>query len=404
MMAHILVLNGGSSSVKFALYRCQRSGTGSDLDPGSDLSLAISGHFSGLDTPHSDVSLTQHNQAPLSGPDPAPADSHQDAISELIGWLSRQDAGMSLIAVGHRVVHGGQAYHDAIILDDQAIEQLEALTSLAPLHQGHGLAPIKRLRQQWPELVQVACFDTAFHANQPWQARQYALPRALTAKGLVRYGFHGLSYAYIQRRLSGVLPEQAPRARVIVAHLGNGASMCALRDGASVASSMGFTALDGLPMGSRSGSLDPGLVLHLIDQEGYSVEQASTLLYKHAGLLGVSGISSDMQVLLASKAPEAREAIELYCYRAAREIASLAGALGGVEQLVFTAGVGEHAAEVRAQIVTQCRWLGMQLDGEANRANATCISAPQSQVGVWVIPTDEEAVIAEDCLRLMTGG
>lgn len=406
-MDDILVLNSGSSSVKFALYRVSQQEAANDEGV---LTLTYSGHFSGLATSQSQVSLAhwseEHGAEPFSSEalealGLRSAETHQEAITLLMTWLEQRDDKARLAAVGHRVVHGGQAYHEAVKLSAEDVDRLEALTSLAPLHQPHGLAPIKVLMEQRPELPQVACFDTAFHAQQPWQARQFALPRELTAKGLLRYGFHGLSYDYIQRTLPRVLPADAPRSKVIVAHLGNGASMCAIREGVSVASTMGFTALDGLPMGTRSGSLDPGLVLHLASHEGMSLEEVSTLLYKRSGLLGVSGISSDMRELLESDTPEAREAIELYCYRAAREIASLAGALSGVEQLVFTAGVGEHAAQVRADIVAQCEWLGMQLDGSANQQNAPCISSADSQVGIWVIPTDEERVIAVDCLNLL---
>lgn len=404
-MHDILVLNSGSSSIKFALYRVSAAERSQEA-----LTLAYSGAFSGLATSQSRVSLRhwtpgkgaqEYDRQALEHQGLTPAKTHEKAIILLMTWLDQREDMGELVAIGHRVVHGGQVYHEAVRLKADDITVLDSFSSLAPLHQPHGLAPIKLLMQKVPDVPQIACFDTAFHALQPWQARQYALPREMTAKGLLRYGFHGLSYDYIQRTLPKVLPDNAPRSRVIVAHLGNGASMCAIRDGVSVASSMGFTALEGLPMGTRSGALDPGLVLHLIDHEGMSLEEVTTLLYKRSGLLGVSGISSDMRELLASDATEAKEAIELYCYRAAREIASLAGALGGLDQLVFTAGIGEHAAAVRAKIVAQCAWLGMDLDASANAQDASCISSPESRVGVWVIPTDEERVIASDCLALL---
>ncbi|WP_035536540.1 acetate/propionate family kinase [Halomonas alkaliantarctica] len=413
-MQEILVLNSGSSSVKFALYHVGTAYYAMDEDatgtPKEALTLSYSGHFSGLATSQCRVSLVHKKvgQQPhhyelqaLQAMGLTPATNHEEAITKLMVWLDQRDDKGTLIAIGHRVVHGGQTYHEAVRLSANDLAELEKFSSLAPLHQPHGLAPIKLLMEQVPDVPQIACFDTAFHARQPWVARQFALPRELTAKGLIRYGFHGLSYDYIQRTLPNVLPKNAPRSRVIVAHLGNGASLCAIRDGVSIASTMGFTALDGLPMGTRSGTLDPGLVLHLIGQEKMSVEEVSSLLYKQSGLLGVSGISSDMRELLASDAPEAAEAVELYCYRAAREIASLAGALGGLDQLVFTAGIGERAAAVRARIVAQCEWLDMQLDEQANHHNAICISAADSGVGVWVIPTDEERVIAIDCLTLL---
>jgi len=407
-MQEILVLNSGSSSVKFALYHINAE----DAAGGSpeELTLAYSGHFSGLETSQCSVSLEhiEPGQHPhryglhtLEALGLTPAINHEEAITKLMAWLEQREGKGTLVAIGHRVVHGGQTYHEAVRLSADDVVRLEKYSSLAPLHQPHGLAPIKLLMAQLPDVPQIACFDTAFHAHQPWVARQFALPQELTAKGLIRYGFHGLSYDYIQRTLPTVLPSDAPRSRVVVAHLGNGASMCAICDGVSVASTMGFTALDGLPMGTRSGALDPGLVLHLISHEGMSVEDVSTLLYKRSGLLGVSGISSDMRELLASDVPEAEEAIELYCYRSAREIASLAGALGGLDQLVFTAGIGEHAAPVRARIVAQCEWMGMQLDEKANKCDAVCVSLPDSRVGVWVIPTDEERVIASDCLALL---
>ncbi|RUR27380.1 acetate/propionate family kinase [Vreelandella andesensis] len=406
-MQEILVLNSGSSSVKFALYHINTEESGPSQRA---LTLTYSGHFSGLATSQCRVSLEyrepgqnshSYRLETLEALGLTPAMNHEDAITKLMAWLAQREDKGRLVAIGHRVVHGGQTYHEAVRLTADDVAELEKLSSLAPLHQSHGLAPIKLLMEQLPNVPQIACFDTAFHAHQPWVARQFALPREFTAKGLMRYGFHGLSYDYIQRTLPTVLPGDAPHSRVVVAHLGNGASMCAIRDGISVASTMGFTALDGLPMGTRSGALDPGLVLHLISHEKMSVDDVSTLLYKRSGLLGVSGISSDMRELLASDAPEAEEAIELYCYRAAREIASLAGALGGLDQLVFTAGIGEHAAPVRARIVAQCEWLGMQLDEIANNRDAACISLPGSHVGVWIIPTDEERVIASDCLALL---
>ncbi|WAM53886.1 acetate/propionate family kinase [Vreelandella venusta] len=407
-MQEILVLNSGSSSVKFALYHINLEGAAGGAQEA--LTLAYSGHFSGLATSQCRVSLAHREpgQSPhyydvqtLKALGLTPAVNHEEAITKLIAWIEQREDKGALIAIGHRVVHGGQTYFEATKLSANDVIELEKFSSLAPLHQPHGLAPIKLLMAKLPDVPQIACFDTAFHTRQPWVARQFALPRELTAKGVIRYGFHGLSYDYIQRTLAHVLPDDARRSRVVVAHLGNGASMCAIHDGVSVASSMGFTALDGLPMGTRSGALDPGVVLYLIGNEKMSIEDVSALLYKRSGLLGVSGISSDMRELLASDAPEAEEAVELYCYRAAREIASLAGALGGLDQLIFTAGIGQHAAPVRARIVTQCEWMGMQLDEKSNARDATCISSTSSRVGVWVIPTDEERVIASDCLALL---
>ena len=250
-------------------------------------------------------------------------------------------------------------------------------------------------------MPQVACFDTAFHAQQSDVVRRYALPRELSDRGLLRYGFHGLSYDYIQRVLVDYLPPEAPRGRVIVAHLGNGASLCAMHNGQSVSSTMGFSAVEGLPMGTRSGSVDPGLVLHLLDHEGMSSAEVSDLLYRRSGLLGVSGISGDMQVLLASNAAEADDAIELYCHRIAHEIGGLVADLGGLDQLIFTAGIGEHAAEVRARVVQRCAWLGAELDTDANTQHGPCITTSSSRLGAWVIPTDEARMIAWHSIQLL---
>jgi len=301
----------------------------------------------------------------------------------------------------HRIVHGGREYCTPLRLDAATLVELEALVPLAPLHQPYGLAPVQAIEAMRPRLAQVACFDTAFHVTQPAVAQTFPLPRRFTANGVRRYGFHGLSYDYINR----TLPRWVGGAtgRTIVAHLGNGASLCAIRDGASVASTMGFTALEGLMMGTRSGSLDPGVVLHLILEKGLSAERVQHLLYKESGLLGVSGISGDMRELLASSAPEAAEAIELFVYRIVREIGSLTAALGGLDHLVFTAGIGERAAPVRAAVAEGCGWLGATLDPAANAAHAVRIAGADSRVGVWVIPTDEERMIAWHTARSLAG-
>ncbi|MDZ7851770.1 MAG: acetate/propionate family kinase [Halomonas sp.] len=387
-MSHILTLNSGSSSLKFALYPL----TGADsLDT---LTPRYRGMFSGLNGGTPRLKLQDGEGRPMTmdmGELPARLEL-PDAMAHLLSWLDELPD-LSLAAVGHRVVHGGRDYHQPVALTPEITAELGELESLAPLHQPFCLAPVAPLAERHPDLPQVACFDTAFHANQPEVARQFALPREMTQRGLIRYGFHGLSYDYINRVLPRHLGD-ARRERVIVAHLGNGASLCAIRNGTSVASTMGFTAIEGMPMGTRSGSLDPGLVLHLIQQEGMSAEALSEVLYKRSGLLGVSGISSDMRELLESDAPEAREAVELYTYRAVCEIGSLAAALGGLDQLVFTAGIGEHAAPVREAICRGCEWLGLELDSDANHRDADRISTADSRVGAWVIPTDEERMIA----------
>ena len=394
-MRHILTLNSGSSSLKFALYPL------AGADALDDLSPHYRGQFSGLNGGTPRLTLKDGAGSPLEvdmGELPERL-GLPGATERLLGWLDGLPE-LSLAAVGHRVVHGGQEYHRPVLLTPEITAELGELEPLAPLHQPFCLAPVAPLAERYPDLPQVACFDTAFHAGQPDVARRFALPRELTERGLIRYGFHGLSYDYINQVLPAHLGD-ASRERVVVAHLGNGASLCAIRHGKSVASTMGFTAIEGMPMGTRSGSLDPGLVLHLIQQEGMSVEAVTELLYKRSGLLGVSGISGDMRELLASSADEAREAVALYAYRAAREIGSLAAALGGLDQLVFTAGIGEHAGPVREAICRGCEWLGLELDPSANDRDARCISTADSRVGAWVIPTDEERMIAWYSARLI---
>lgn len=387
-MRHILTLNSGSSSLKFALY--PQTGAES-LDT---LTPRYRGKFTGLNGGTPRLTLQDgEGRTVAMGMGELPARLElPGATARLLRWLDDLPD-LSLAAVGHRVVHGGRDYHHPVALTPEITAALSELEPLAPLHQPFCLAPVASLAERYPDLPQVACFDTAFHADQPEVARHFALPRELTERGLIRYGFHGLSYDYINRVLPKHLGE-ARRERVIVAHLGNGASLCAIHDGTSVASTMGFTAIDGMPMGTRSGSLDPGLVLHLIQQEGMSVDEVTELLYKRSGLLGVSGISGDMRELLESPAPEAHEAVALYAYRAVREIGSLAAALGGLDQLVFTAGIGERAAPVREAICRGCEWLGLALDADANRRDARRISSADSRVGAWVIPTDEERMIA----------
>ncbi|WP_198532046.1 acetate/propionate family kinase [Salinivibrio sp. IB282] len=398
MMANILVLNSGSSSLKFALFDTKTVCKGKPVADQA-LSLQFRGQFSGLGTEQCAVFVEGETAAYT--PPPAQAQDHQAAMLSLLTWLEQQSLLDNLVAVGHRVVHGGTYFKQSTDLDERTVKLLEALTPLAPLHQPYSLAPIKVLQARLPGMRQIACFDTAFHAQQPLEARQFALPYSMYDRGFQRYGFHGLSYDFISRCLPEVIPDFEPESKVLVAHLGNGASLCAIQAGQSVASTMGFTALEGLPMGTRSGAIDAGLVLHLITEEGMTPDDVSTLLYKESGLLGLSGISSDMRTLLCSDKPRAKQAIAHYCYRIAREIGSLCAAMGGVDHLVFTAGIGEHAAPVRERVVSQCDWLGMRLDASANQANQACISASDSQIGVWVIPTDEERVIAADCAAML---
>ena len=405
MMREILVINSGSSSIKFALF-----GPPVGAEP-MDLQLRYRGHFAGLGS-QAQLSLKDGEGEALDPGSAGPALSevtadldHDGALSKLLAWIEAHPDLGDIDAVGHRIVHGGRDYVEPIRLDAEALDALEALVPLAPLHQPYGLAPVRALAALRPDLPQVACFDTAFHADQPRVARTFPLPRRYCDAGVIRYGFHGLSYDYINRTLNDQIQpthgSEAKAGRVIVAHLGNGASLCAIHDGKSVTSTMGFTAVEGLMMGTRSGSLDPGLVLHLILQEGMAPEAVQQMLYKESGLLGVSGISGDMRELLQSDASEAAEAIELFVYRIVSEIGSLAAVLGGLDHLVFTAGIGERAAPVRAAVVEGCQWLGAVLDPTANQADSTDIAAANSRLGLWVIPTDEERMIAWHTARTL---
>lgn len=316
-----------------------------------------------------------------------------ETLDQAMDWLQAY----RFDAIGHRIVHGGQTYHDPVIISDNVLHDLNTLIPLAPLHQPYNLEAVARLRTHYPDLEQVACFDTAFHSTQAPLNRHYPLPRALTEAGIIRYGFHGLSYAYI----ASVLPEEVAEKRVIVLHLGNGASMCAMHKRKSVATTMGFTALDGLMMGTRAGNIDPGIILYLQQEKHMAVSDIENLLYHQSGLLGVSAISHDMRVLLASEDHHAKEAIELFCIRVAREIGSLTAALGGLDALVFTAGIGEHAAPVRHRICALSAWLGIELDNEANQHHASTITLPASNVAAYVIPTNEELMIARYTRELL---
>ena len=379
----ILVLNAGSSSLKFSVY-----GSGTDLAPlvaGNLEELQGRARFRAKDATGAVVGEHAWRDGQPAG--------HEGAIAFLLDWLRTRADGGRLAAVGHRVVHGGSDYVQPVRVTATVLARLERLVPLAPLHQPHNLLPMRTLAARLPDLPQIACFDTGFHCVQSAVARAFALPRELSDSGVRRYGFHGLSYEYI----ASVLPQYDARAaagRTIVLHLGNGASMCAMREGRSVATTMGFTAVDGLPMGTRTGSLDPGVLLYLMDERGMDARAIEALIYKRSGLLGVSGISSDMRELLESDHPHAREAIELFCYRIGRELGSLAAALGGVDALVFTAGIGEHAAPIRERVCRDALWLGLTLDPVANARHGPRISGPNSGVAAWVIATDEEEMIA----------
>jgi acetate kinase len=388
----IVVINAGSSSIKFAVFHA---------GSGTELGMKVEGQVDGIGTrPRFSVTPAgaEHESRDLSG---GRGGDHRGAMDEIRAWLDLHRGGDRIVAVGHRVVHGGQAYAAPVVIDARVIAELDRLVPLAPLHQPHNLAAIRAVAASSPDLPQVACFDTAFHRTQPPVAQALALPRELTDGGVHRYGFHGLSYEYIASALPGVAPEVAAR-RVVVAHLGNGASLCAMERGRSVATTMGFSALDGLVMGTRPGTLDPGVLLYLMAQRGMDARALETLLYNRSGLLGVSGVSSDMRELLASQDPRAREAVDLFVYRIARELGSLAAALGGLDALVFTAGIGEHASEIRARVCRDARWLGVRLDEAANRAGGPRISSADAAVSAWVIPTDENLMIARHTAGLLT--
>lgn len=387
----ILVLNAGSSSLKYCAY--DAGGDALDLVlRGSLDGLYTSPTFRALDATGAEIEARQWDDGTELG--------HGGAIAFLADFLRGHGEGHSLIAVGHRVVHGGVRFTQPARVTDALLTELETLCPLAPLHQPHNLKAIRILAERRPELPQVACFDTAFHRAQPEVAQAFALPVEVTGRGVRRYGFHGLSYEYI----AGVLPSVDARAaagRTVVAHLGNGSSMCALVAGRSVASTMGFTAVDGLPMGTRCGSLDPGVILYLISELGMDAKAIEDLIYRKSGLLGVSGLSSDMRAVLASDNAQARFAVELYTYRIVRELGSLAAAAQGLDALVFTAGIGEHAAQIRERVCRLAAWLGVSVDAAANASDGPRISEASGRVPVWVIPTDEELMIARHTREIL---
>ena len=391
----ILTINAGSSSIKFALFPL-----GNPIPSQPEMVGQIDGigavpHLKAKDAQGKvldDIDLQ------LSGP----ADSqHKTALAFLVEWLHQHEAGWKIVGVGHRVVHGGKLFSAPTVLSAPTIDTLRSFTPLAPLHQPHNLAGVDALTAALPGTPQVACFDTAFHRTQPDVAQVFALPRKFTEEGVRRYGFHGLSYEYIVDVLPKHLPAAQANGRVLVAHLGNGASMCAIHGGKSQASTMGFTAVDGLMMGTRTGNLDPGVVLYMVENHGMDAKALTKLLYKDSGLLGVSGISQDMRELLASPRPEAKEAVDLFCYRIQREIGSLAAALGGLDAIVFTGGIGEHAAPIREKVCAPLGWLGVDFDAAANEQKATRITKANSRTDVLVIPTNEEWMIARHTAELI---
>lgn len=393
MRGPILVINAGSSSVKFSVFEGFADGA---------LCGGIYGQAEKIGTAPRLKIMDAAGHVLMD--DAIEARTQEAAIQSIHAWFSGHTGGEgSFGGVGHRVVHGGLAYAAPVRIDDKVLADLDALVPLAPLHQPHNLAAIRAIRAVAPNVPQVACFDTAFHRSEPSLAQEFALPRMLTAKGVQRYGFHGLSYEYIASELPHVAPECA-HGRVVVAHLGNGASMCAIRQGRSLATTMGFTAVDGLPMGTRTGSIDPGVILYLIQQEGMSAAEVERLIYECSGLLGVSGISGDMRTLLASDSPAAKEAVDLFVYRIGRELGSLAAALGGLDALVFTGGIGENAGEIRARVCRDASWLGIRLDEEANAHGGPRISTSGSAASAWVIPTNENLMIARHTQALLNAG
>ena len=391
----ILVLNAGSSSLKFAVFAADCTEDGSALFRGQIAGIGENAVFDAWI--RSGDGDREKTSTPLTE-----IDGHQEAIAHALGWIERHADDLRLIGVGHRVVHGGPHRRDPALVTAVLLDELDALSPLAPHHQPHNLAAIRAVAEVAPNLPQVACFDTAFHASQSRVARLLPLPRPLRDQGLQRYGFHGLSYEFIRSATPAYNDGQLPR-RLIVAHLGNGASLCAIQDGESLATSMGFSTLDGLLMGTRSGGIDPGVLLHLMREQGMDEAALSNLLYNQSGLLGVSGISADMRVLLGSAEPAAAEAVELFCFTLVRAIGSMAAALGGVDALVFTGGIGEHAAPIRQRVCERLAWIGVDLDTDANTAGLTEITRPDSRVKVWVIPTNEELVITRHTLKLVEG-
>jgi len=389
IMDAILVINAGSSSLKFQIFGTENGA----------LTRMVRGQLDGIGTrPRLKATVeggasvdTSYHAAEIAD---VPA-----GIKTVRAWLQSL-SGFKLLAIGHRVVHGGPDFSKPVLIDAEILERLAQYQDLAPLHQPNNLAPIRLVMEQDPGLPQVACFDTAFHRSHPRQADIYALPLKYYDEGVRRYGFHGLSYEYVSQRLAEIAPSIA-KGRVIIAHLGSGVSMCAVKDGESIESSMGFTALDGLVMGTRPGQLDPGVVLYLVGQKGMSADQVSDLLYRDSGLKGLSGIGNDMRDLLASEDPQARFAVEHFVYRAALQAGLLAAALEGLDTFVFTAGIGENSPAIRAMIAEKLAWLGLDFDAGANEQGETEISKPQSRIKAYVVPTNEELMIARHTLALI---
>jgi acetate kinase len=393
-MDTFLVINAGSSSIKFNIYV---------VGAGDALFMASRGQMDGIGTRPRLRARDDRGSVLIDKSFTAEEVPDLETATARVGaWLRERHADANLVAAGHRVAHGGPVYAAPVVIDDTVLKTLEQFIPLAPLHQPHHLRPMRMLAARFPGVLQVACFDTAFHRGHPDVADRYALPEDLYEAGIRRYGFHGLSYEYVAGRLPEVAPEIAGGS-VVVCHLGSGSSMCAVKGGRSVDSTMGFTALDGLPMGTRCGQLDPGVVLYLVGEKGYSVKDVEQLLYQRAGLRGLSGITNDVRDLLASPDPRARLALDYFVYRVARELGSLAAAMEGIDGVVFTAGIGENSPDIRARVCARAAWLGLRLDADANQAGGPRISAQGSRVSAWVVPTDEERMIAAHTLAVWRG-
>ncbi len=379
MTDHIIVFNAGSSSLKFSLFKAD------------GLSLSFHGKVDDLSNEAKLMVMDRSGEVTLQKSD-FPA-GHKSALSTLISFIASHSSGIKIIAAGHRVVHGGRDFISPVKVSPEVLSKLRALIPLAPLHQPNNIAAIEAFQELHPKIPQIACFDTAFHSTQSKCAKSFAIPTSYADEGIIRYGFHGLSYEYI----ASVLPQYAgdkANGKVIIAHLGNGASMCAMTELKSVSTTMGFTTVDGLMMGTRSGNIDPGVVLYLMEEKKMSSSEIRDLLYNKSGLKGVSGISHDMRTLLASDSKAAKDAIELFCYQASKNLASLIPSIGGLDVLVFTAGIGEKASLIRKNICESLSWLGVSIDNEANNTNKSRISASNSKIEVLVIPTNEELIIA----------
>lgn len=391
--AAYLVLNAGSSSLKFSAFRQH-----STCD---ELETLLSGQISGIgSTARFEAKGADRRLLAEHVWDDESSRCRDTLLQYVLRWIQTTLVDDEIVAVGHRVVHGGRALGKPMRVSPALLDELDRLVPLAPLHQPHNLAPIRCLAERFPDLEQVACFDTAFHSTQPWHARTYGLPQALTDEGVCSYGFHGLSYEYVTQCLLDRRPDLADK-HIVICHLGNGSSICAVRQGESVDTSMGFSALDGVPMGTRSGSVDPGVILYLMREKQMGLEAIEDLLYKQSGLLGVSGVSNDMKVLQESDDPQAAKAVELFCFRVAKEVAALAASMGGLDALVFTAGIGENSPQIRAMIAERLTWLGAKIDAGANAAKAFDIAAADSRLPVFVVPTNEEMMIARHTIDVL---